>query len=425
MTDIKKITALGVMAAMVIGCTACGSKEEVPAQPEESAAEESVETAAQETPAASEEVQEVQTENEGEESAEGEFLPKFYYNQVLADNGFQPLEAAAYDYLAFDHVKGSDADHVLIPYVNIVDVDETDPSDVLLYGDYYVWEFEKQQDTLVMVSGGHCPGVIHLERTGEGETAIYSPKGTMDEGFTDDDTKAIFGEYYDHYLTLSSDDAARDSGLALNIADYVTVNNLDITGYQMSPDETKDLPAARAKHITGALPEYSYPGPELFYSVLYDYLKENLLGSRNEKETVIPCPVIVYTDESNNDDIRVYGNFWIYSYYLDGDIMKTSSGGSYPGCIHIKSTDAGYEVTDMEIVEDGQNYTDSAKKIFGEHYEDFVKATGDTAGTEEIRAQIIANYVAANDLSVTAYQDYGWDPVALPEENIDTFYSDL
>ena len=193
----------------------------------------------------------------------------------------------------------------------------------------------------------------------------------------------------------------------------------------MSPDETIDIPAAHAKHVTGALPEYSYPGPELFYSVLYDYLKENLMDGQNENETSIPCPVIVYMDESNNDDIRVYGNFWIYSYYLDGDIMKTSSGGSYPGCIHIRSTDSGYEVTDMEVVEDGQNYTESAKKIFGEHYDDFVKVTGDSAQAEEIRAQIIANYVAANNLSVTAYQDYGWDPVTLPQENIDTFYSDL
>ena len=44
---------------------------------------------------------------------------------------------------------------------------------------------------------------------------------------------------------------------------------------------------------------------------------------------------------------------------------------------------------------------------------------------EKTRAQIIANYVAANNLDITAYQDYGWDPVTLPKQNIDTFYSDL
>ncbi len=45
--------------------------------------------------------------------------------------------------------------------------------------------------------------------------------------------------------------------------------------------------------------------------------------------------------------------------------------------------------------------------------------------TEKTRAQIVANYVAANNLSVTAIQDYGWDPQTLPEENIDSFYSTL
>ena len=56
---------------------------------------------------------------------------------------------------------------------------------------------------------------------------------------------------------------------------------------------------------------------------------------------------------------------------------------------------------------------------------DFVKVEADADEREKIRAQIVANYVAANDLNFTAIKDYGWDPVTLPEENIDTFYSNL
>jgi hypothetical protein len=76
-------------------------------------------------------------------------------------------------------------------------------------------------------------------------------------------------------------------------------------------------------------------------------------------------------------------------------------------------------------VADGSDYTPSAKKIFGDHYDDFVKLNSDQEKREEIRAQIIANYVAANNLNITCYKDYGWDPVTLPEENIDNFYSKL
>ena len=79
----------------------------------------------------------------------------------------------------------------------------------------------------------------------------------------------------------------------------------------------------------------------------------------------------------------------------------------------------------MDIVEDGFGFKESAKKIFGENYDLFMKEGEDEKVREEIRTQIVANYVAANNLNITAIKDYGWDPVALPEENIDSFYSKL
>lgn len=191
-------------------------------------------------------------------------------------------------------------------------------------------------------------------------------------------------------------------------------------------DNNTATTATGTSSATGeALPPYEYPGPELFYSVLYSYLIDELSPYYSEADVCIPCPVIVHVDEEDNNDIKVYGNFWIFNYDLNGDILENTSGGSYPGCIHLKSTDEGYEVISMEVVEDGSNYTESAKEIFGEYYDAFEKATSDAEQTQDIRAQIIANYVAANNLSITAYQDYGWDPVTLPEENIDSFYSTL
>ena len=159
--------------------------------------------------------------------------------------------------------------------------------------------------------------------------------------------------------------------------------------------------------------------------MLYQYVIDNLANAYSDTEVSIPCPVILTIDESNKDDIKVYGDFWVFNYYLDGDIMKNTSGGSYPGCIHVKSSADGYEVTGMDMVEDGNQYIPTAKKIFGNYYEDFMKLEEDLDGREATRAQIIANYVAANGLNVAAYQDMGWDPVLLPEENIDSFYSNL
>ena len=174
-----------------------------------------------------------------------------------------------------------------------------------------------------------------------------------------------------------------------------------------------------------ALPAYEYPGPELFYSVVYKYMIDEFGPHYEPSDVGIPCPVIIAEDDSNKDDILLYGNFWYFNYKLNGETLENTSGGSYPGVIHVKSTDAGYEVTGMDLTEDGSGFTESAKKIFGKYYDTFMKDGEDDKLREKTRAQIIANYVAANNLSITAYQDYGWDPVTLPEENIDSFYSKL
>ncbi len=176
---------------------------------------------------------------------------------------------------------------------------------------------------------------------------------------------------------------------------------------------------------SGSLPAYEYPGPELFYLILYNYLIDELGKNYEPAQVCIPCPVIVAEDISDRSDIRVYGNFWIFNYDLKDGILQNTSGGSYPGCMHFKTTDEGYEVTSLDVVADGSDFDESAKKIFGDHYEEFMKVNSDDKLREETRAQIIANYVAANNLDITAYQDFGWDPVTLPEENIDSFYSQL
>ncbi|MBR1692160.1 MAG: hypothetical protein IJ711_05220, partial [Lachnospiraceae bacterium] len=115
-----------------------------------------------------------QDDTDYSEAFSRESLPFFQYNQIYGTNGFDAVEAAAYDYLAFKAERDYDPAHVMLPYVHVVEMDESDPGDVLLYGDYYLWEFEKDGDILVAVSGGHRPGIIHAERFGEGETAIYS-----------------------------------------------------------------------------------------------------------------------------------------------------------------------------------------------------------------------------------------------------------
>ena len=83
-----------------------------------------------------------------------------------------------------------------------------------------------------------------------------------------------------------------------------------------------------ASSTEAKLPLYEYPGPELFYSVLYGYLRDELSKNYDKAQVSIPCPVIIKEDESDKSDIRVYGNFWIFNDDLDGTTLECRSGGS-------------------------------------------------------------------------------------------------
>ena len=223
------------------------------------------------------------------------------------------------------------------------------------------------------------------------------------------------GKIYDNVTEEEYNERANDEKGKVNL-EYKPLSEVS----SMSTDEK-----GGKNHEASKLPPYDYPGPELFFTVLYQYMIDEFGSNYDKADVGIPCPIIIAMDENDRDDIKVWGDFWYFNYDLNGDILENTSGGSYPGLIHVKTTDEGYEVTGFDAVGDGSDFDPTAKKIFGKYYDEFVKSSADTEGREKTRAQIIANYVAANNLNITAYQDYGWDPVTLPKENIDNFYSTL
>ncbi len=161
------------------------------------------------------------------------------------------------------------------------------------------------------------------------------------------------------------------------------------------------------------LPKFVYIGDDPVIAPICAYSVDVLAANYPAADVSIPCIQVVALDESNPDDVLVYGSYWIYNYKLDGDTLVCESGGHYPGLIHLKTVDNKYEVASFDVVEDGSNYDESAKEIFGDHYDDFTKLVSDDAFHEEIRKNIIGDYVADNKLSITKYQDYGQEPKEL------------
>ncbi len=91
------------------------------------------------------------------------------------------------------------------------------------------------------------------------------------------------------------------------------------------------------------------PGLEedTYLTAIGRYMQE--LGSHyTPAEHCIPFNLIVDADASNPDDIRVWGDFWVENYNQSADTLLAVSGGSYPGCMHVKKTTSGFEVSQFE-----------------------------------------------------------------------------
>ena len=146
-----------------------------------------------------------------------------------------------------------------------------------------------------------------------------------------------------------------------------------------------------------------------------DYLVNEIGKNYSQGDVCIPYAYVVTADESNPDDILVWGDFWVFNYNLVGDTLKTVSGGDHPGLMHLTKTENGYEVSSFEAVEDGAGNMESAQAIFADKFDAFSELNGNAEMREEMRLRYTADYVKKHDLAATMLQDFGWPAVALPQ----------
>ena len=150
-----------------------------------------------------------------------------------------------------------------------------------------------------------------------------------------------------------------------------------------------------------------------YFPAIERYLVKECGSKYLKGQYCIPFQTVVAVDERNAEDILVWGDFWVFNYNLAGDTLETVSGGSHPGLMHIKQTDTGFEVTAFDQVEDGSRYMPSAKRIFGEKYNNFQTINSDEVRREKHRAEVLANYVKRHNIPATKYKDYGWPAKSL------------
>ena len=123
--------------------------------------------------------------------------------------------------------------------------------------------------------------------------------------------------------------------------------------------------------------------------------------------------MLVATEDDSDDEARIWGDFWVFNYNLVGDTLKTVSGGNHSGCMYLAKDGDKLRVTRFEQTEDGAGNEESAKRIFGSHYDIYQGMHSNEDVREAVRQEQLRQYIQANDLQATCYQDYGWDAVKL------------
>ena len=146
-----------------------------------------------------------------------------------------------------------------------------------------------------------------------------------------------------------------------------------------------------------------------YFPAIHRYLVDSISVQYAEADIHVPLPTVVAVDESNGEDIKVWGEFWVMNFNQVGDTLKMISGGSHAGLMHIRQTEKGYTVTGFEQVGDGSLFAKTAKKIFGDKYDAFMAVYSDHEKRNRHHEDLLSEYVRKHHLTATMYQDNGQD----------------
>ena len=169
------------------------------------------------------------------------------------------------------------------------------------------------------------------------------------------------------------------------------------------------------------LPAYSYSGDDPIIGAVANYIAETTPEYYDSSKitVAIPAPVILKTVMPDETRADVFGAFWHMRYERQSTLLISVSGGEAAGIMHLVLTDDVWSVASVEIAGDGTDYAKDIKR-FCDGDKELERAYFSSADIRQdhvksIRTQFIRDYVEANGLEITAYQDPYWDPIKLFE----------
>ena len=153
----------------------------------------------------------------------------------------------------------------------------------------------------------------------------------------------------------------------------------------------------------------------LWQTTIDEYLTD-VIGKRTHLDNVLIVPnyTVLAVDSSDNNDYRVWGDWQVFAYDTDGETLITSMAVWAPGLFHLKKTTDGFEVKQLEEVEEGRAIEENAQRIFGKYCDAFWEANRNQEYNDSLRRAMMSEYVRKNNLPYTRLElDSSQPPVNL------------
>ena len=114
-----------------------------------------------------------------------------------------------------------------IPCPIVICTDDGNKDDILVWGDFWVFNYNQSGDTLKTVSGGDHPGLIHLKKTDDG-FEVTSFDVVEDGAGNLESAKKIFGENFNAFQEINSNGEKREDIRLRFVVDYVKKHRISV-----------------------------------------------------------------------------------------------------------------------------------------------------------------------------------------------------
>jgi len=143
----------------------------------------------------------------------------------------QALRDAISDYLIKEIGMQYRQGELCIPTLMIVSAQEISADMAWVWGDFWIWWYKQEGDTLMTVSGGNHSGLMTIQQQ-DGKLSVLSFEQTVDGAGNDASARRIFRSHYDIYQNMHSNQDVREAVRREQLTEYVKSHNLNINYYK-------------------------------------------------------------------------------------------------------------------------------------------------------------------------------------------------